>query len=63
MPYRIDHNKKENRFYLFKLNEKETIPIGFKTKEKAINQGKNWMRYRKENPIVYGNFILNKNLL
>ena len=39
--------------YIYKLN--------YKSKESAINAGKNFMRYRKEVPIVKGNKILPKN--
>ena len=57
MPYEV--KKIGNRFQLFNLNTKRLLMVRFKTKESSINQGKNWIRFRKEKPIVKGNRILN----
>jgi len=58
MPYRID--KKDNVYKLFNLTKKEYVKKDFKTKETAISAGKNYMRYRKEVPILKGNRLINK---
>lgn len=58
MPYRVD--KKDNVYKLFNLTKKEYVKKNFKTKETAISAGKNYMRYKKEEPIIKGNRILNK---
>jgi len=58
MPFEV---KKVGKSYkLWKINEKKYAKVKFKTKKTAINQAKNYMRYRKENPIVVGNKILNR---
>jgi hypothetical protein len=58
MPYEV--KKIGGKFQLFNINKKKLIMVTFKTKESAINQGKNWMKFRKEKPIVKGNKILNQ---
>jgi len=58
MPYRVD--KKDNVYKLFNLTKKEYVNKNFKTKETAIKSGMNYMRYRREEPILKGNRILNK---
>lgn len=58
MPYRIE--KKDNVYKLFNLTKKEYVKVNFKTKETAISAGKNYMRYRKEEPILKGNMLINK---
>lgn len=58
MPYRVD--KKDNVYKLFNLTKKEYVKVNFKTKESAISAGKNYMRYRKEEPILKGNRLINK---
>lgn len=62
MPYQVIKNKND-KYQLKKLKDNKTIKTQFQSKEKAINQAKNWMLYRKEKPIVKGNKILNKNKL
>jgi len=57
MPYKV--MKMGDHFQLFNLTQKRIVNTKFRTKESAINQGKNWMRFRKEKPIVKGNRILN----
>jgi len=57
MPYQI--KKIENYFQLYNLSKKKLLKTKFKSRETAINQAKNWMRYRKEKPVVQGNKILN----
>ena len=58
MPYRVD--KKDNVYKLFNLTKKEYVKVNFKTRESAISAGKNYMRYRKEEPILKGNMLINK---
>lgn len=59
MPFQVE--KKNNFYQLKKLKEGTYAKSKFKTRESAINQAKNWMRYRKEVPVVKGNRILKKN--
>ena len=59
MPYQI--NKVGKKYKLYDLSEKIFVNKEFNSKESAISAGKNYMRYRKEVPIVKGNKILNKN--
>lgn len=58
MPYKVE--KKNNVYKLFNLSKKEYVKKDFKTKESAISAGKNYMRFRREEPILKGNRILNK---
>jgi len=58
MPYKVE--KKDNVYKLFNLTKKEYVKKDFKTKESAISAGKNYMRFRREEPILKGNRILNK---
>ena len=59
MPFQV--KKVGNSYKLWKINEKKFSKVKFKTKKSAINQAKNYMRYRNEKPIVVGNKILNFN--
>ena len=59
MPYLI--KKVKNKYKLYNIKKKEFVNKTFNSKETAISAGKNYMRYRKEKPIVQGNKILNKN--
>ena len=58
MPFEI--KKTKEGYKLYKLKEKKFVNKTFKTKQSAINTGKNYMRYRNETPIVVKNKILNK---
>ena len=58
MPYKVE--KKDNVYKLFNLTKKEYVKVNFKTRESAISAGKNYMRYRKEEPILKGNMLINK---
>ncbi len=58
MPYKIV--KFANHYKLYKIKEKKYAKTKFKTKQTAINQAKNWMRYRGERPFRRGNLILNR---
>tara|TARA_R110002096_G_scaffold210862_1_gene398215 strand:+ start:1323 stop:1511 length:189 start_codon:yes stop_codon:yes gene_type:complete len=58
MPYLIE--KINNKFYLKNITKQEFVNKTFNSKEGAVNAGKNYMRYRNENPIVKGNKIINK---
>lgn len=59
MPYQI--KKVGKKYKLYNIKKKEYVNKEFNSKETAISAGKNYMRYRKETPIVKGNKILNKN--
>ena len=59
MPFRVD--KVKNGYKLFRLKQKTYVNVVYKSKQSAINAGKNFMRYRKEKPIVKGNKIVTKN--
>jgi len=57
MPFEIIHDE-ENKCYRVKNIKKDRIvKTKFKTRDKAINQAKNWMRYRGEYPIVVGELV------
>ena len=59
MPYQV--KKVGNKWKLYNLHKKQFVNVLFNTRESAIKQGKNYMRYRKENPVLKGNKIVNKN--
>ena len=46
MPYEV--RKLYNKFKLYDLHKKKYININYKTKQSAINAGKNFIRYKKE---------------
>ena len=57
MPYRID--AKKGVFLLWNLTKKQYVSIPFKTRQSAINAGKNYIRFReKTKSKVVGNKIL-----
>jgi|TARA_Y100000310_G_scaffold144475_1_gene143735 hypothetical protein len=58
MPYQV--KKIKNKYKLYNLHKKKYVKINYSTKQKAINSAKVFMKYRKEIPIVKGNFILKK---
>ncbi len=58
MPYQV--KKIKNKYKLYNLHKKKYVNINYTTKQKAINSAKVFMKYRKETPIVKGNFILKK---
>ena len=58
MPFEV--RKVEGGYKLYKLKEKEFAKPLFKTRQSAINQGRNYMRYRHEKSVVKGNKILKK---
>lgn len=58
MPYQV--KKVGDKYKLWKIKEKVFVNKTFNSKESAISTAKNYMRYRKEKPIVKGNKILNK---
>lgn len=58
MPFEV--KREGNKWRLFNIHKKEYTKTNFKSKETAISAGKNYMRYRNENPIVKGNKILSK---
>ena len=59
MPFRVD-KMKSGKYKLYNLHKKEYAKPVFNTKQSAIKQGENFMRYRHETPIVKGNKILKK---
>ena len=57
MPYRID--AKKGLFFLWNINKKKYVEIPFKSRQTAINAGKNYIRFReKTKSKVVGNKIL-----
>jgi len=58
MPYLI--KKVNDKYKLYNIKKKEYVNKSFLSKETALNAGKNYMKYRKEKPVVKGNKILNK---
>ncbi len=62
MPYQIKKDKETGRFLLYNMHQKkfQGSKTGYKTKDTAVKAGMNFMRYRKENPVLVGNKILNK---
>lgn len=48
MPFEIV--KKGNYYKIYKINEGVFAKPRFKTRQSAINQAKNWLRYRHELP-------------
>jgi hypothetical protein len=56
MPYEI--RKEDGKYRLFNLSKSEYAKSEFNTRQSAVNQGKNWMRYRHETPHLQGNKIL-----
>lgn len=47
MPFRVDKNK-DNEFLLFNINKKRLVQKVFKSKESAINFGKNSIKFREK---------------
>jgi len=60
MPYKVI-NIGGTKYKLWNLNKRQFAPIVFNSKESALNQGVNWMRYRREQPVIVGNKIININ--
>lgn len=58
MPYQI--KKVGKKYKLYNMHKKVFVNKIFNTRESAISAGKNYMRYRKEVPVLKGNKILNK---
>ena len=58
MPYQI--KKQGEKYKLWNISKKQFVNKEYKSKESAINAGKNFMRYRKEKPYVKGNKILSR---
>ena len=55
MPYQI--KKEGDKYKLYNLKKKEFVNKLFNSKETAIKAGFNFMKYRKEEPILKGNKI------
>lgn len=66
MPYQIkyfksgEHGVERPHYMIYNLKKKQLVNKHYKTKQAAINAGFNFMKYRKEEPILQGNKILNK---
>lgn len=58
MPFEV--KKVGKNYKLYKPSEKKFIKTNYKSKQSAINSGINFMKFRKENPVVSGNKIINK---
>jgi|TARA_Y100000296_G_scaffold77985_1_gene100145 hypothetical protein len=56
MPYQV--KKIKNKYKLYNLHKKKFVNVNYSTRQKAINSAIVFMKYRRENPIVKGNFIL-----
>jgi hypothetical protein len=59
MPYQV--KKVGSKYKLWNIKQKKYVNKNFNSKDSAISAGKNYMKYRKEKPVVKGNKILNKN--
>ena len=57
MPFTVK-KQPDGKYKLWNSKKKEYAKPSFNTKDSAISQGKNYMRYRGETPIVKGNKIL-----
>lgn len=62
MPYQIKKQVNGNKtiYKLYNLKKKEFVKVNFKSKQSAVKAGMNYMRYRKENPVLVGNKLINK---
>jgi len=58
MPFQI--KKVGEKYKLQRIKDKTYVKQEYKSKQSALNAGMNFMRYRKEKPIVKGNKILAK---
>jgi len=58
MPYQI--KKVGDKYKLYNLKKKEFVNKTFNSKESAIKAGMNYMKFRKEKPVLKGNKLLNK---
>ena len=56
MPYRVD--KVGGSYKLYNLSKKTYVNKKYKSKEAAMNAGRNFGRYRKENLIPKGNKLV-----
>lgn len=62
MPYQIKKQVNGNKtvYKLYNIKKKEFVKINFKSKESAVNAGIRYMKYRRENPVLVGNKLINK---
>tara|TARA_R100000231_G_C5312777_1_gene160931 strand:+ start:221 stop:412 length:192 start_codon:yes stop_codon:yes gene_type:complete len=58
MPYQI--KKVNGKYKLYNLKKKEFVKTNYKSKETAVKAGMNFMKYRKEKPVLVGNKLINK---
>jgi len=59
MPFQVKL-RRDGFYYLWRIKQKNFVKTRFRTRESAISQGKNYMRYRGEKPYVKGNKILSR---
>ena len=59
MPFSI-HKLSNGKYGIKRIKDGNFIKLEFLTKKSAINQAKNYMRFRKEDPIVIKNKVLSK---
>ena len=56
MPFRID--KIGAKYYLYNLHKKQYAKAKFNTFQSAVNQGKNYARYRHEKLVLKGRTLV-----
>jgi hypothetical protein len=56
MPFQVI--KSGNKFQLKNLHTKKVVKTKFNSKESALRQGQNYMRYRGEKSKIVGNKVL-----
>jgi len=59
MPYQIKKTT-DGKYQLYNLDKQTLLRVKYKSRQSAINQGKNYIRYSKGVPIVKGNKILHQ---
>lgn len=57
MPFEV-RKQADGKYKLYNLHKKTYAKPSFNSKETAISQGQNYMRYRNEKSVVKGNKIL-----
>ncbi len=55
MPFEV--RQRGEYWVLFKIKEGVYAKSKFRSKAAAVNQAKNWMRWRFEDPVIKGNVI------
>ena len=60
MPFLIK-KQPDGKYKLYNIHKKVYAKASFRSKESAVRQGLNWMRYRKEKGKLVGNKIVKVN--